>query len=474
MIEKSEVLQLAHSFDLRPETVEKDYVLGWMLYGININSELKDKWIFKGGTSLKKCFFETFRFSEDLDFTISDQNHFKKDFLLQEFHKIADTIYEEVGIEFKKDQFTFKIFEKENGRKTAQGKIHFNGPLRRKRDKYASIKLDLTNDEIIVLGTAQYRVHHPYSDAPTSGIMTTCYTFEEVIAEKIRALAQRARPRDLYDVIHFFRNRNIIPKPQLVYDVLEKKCRFKNIKTPTFQSIQQHEKLEELKHEWENMLAHQLPILPPIESFWGDLESFFGWLKGNTKEKHLDSVSKKDDEIIFNPGRVTGANAVDAILHKIQFAVGNRVCIKMRYKDELRTIEPISFRIAQTTGNRLFYGFHKEDNQIKSFAISKIQSVEVTNIPYVEREHPIEITASGKISMHLRSTNRDSFFGDLKSGITSNYRNSFLYSDYKHIYECSYCGKKFKRKTKNPTLRPHKDKYGYPCSGKRGYYLGYE
>ena len=49
MIEKNEVLKLANSLDLRPETVEKDYVLGWMLFGINTNPNLKDKWIFKRG-----------------------------------------------------------------------------------------------------------------------------------------------------------------------------------------------------------------------------------------------------------------------------------------------------------------------------------------------------------------------------------------------------------------------------------------
>ena len=402
MIEKNEVLKLAKLLNLRPETIEKDYVLGWMLFGINLNTKLKDKWIFKGGTSLKKCFFETFRFSEDLDFTISDSSHFTNDFLLHEFHKIADFIYEKAGIEFRKEQFKFKIFKKENGKKTAQGKIHFNGPLRR-REKYASIKLDLTDNELVVLNKVKKKVHHPYSDKPKGRISVTCYAFEEVIAEKVRALAERARPRDLYDVVHFFRNRNMIPKPQLVYDVLEKKCRFKNIEIPTFQLIEQHEKLEELRQEWENMLAHQLSLLPPLESFWKDLEPFFQWLIGNIKEKHLDLVSKEDDEKIFNPGRIKGAFSLNAHLHKIQFAAGNRVCIKMRYKDELRTVEPISFRIAQTTGNRLFYGFHREDSQTKSFIIDKIQSIEVTNIPYIEREHPVEITASGKISMPFRS-----------------------------------------------------------------------
>ncbi|MBT3834472.1 MAG: nucleotidyl transferase AbiEii/AbiGii toxin family protein [Gammaproteobacteria bacterium] len=128
------------------------------------------------------------------------------------------------GIEFFGDRFKFKVIEKEAGELSVQGKIHYNGPLRRTQG-VASIKLDLTSDEILVLQTHSQPVHHPYSDAPSEGISATCYAFEEVVAEKIRALAQRARPRDLYDVVHFYRTKDMIDNPNLVYSVLEKKCK---------------------------------------------------------------------------------------------------------------------------------------------------------------------------------------------------------------------------------------------------------
>ena len=396
MIAKNEVVKLAKSLNLRPETVEKDYVLSWMLFSVNSNQRLREKWIFKGGTSLKKCFFETFRFSEDLDFTLSDSSHFNKQFLLEEFHKTADLLYEETGIEFAKDKFTFKIIDKAGG-KTAQGKIHFNGPLRRRKGKYAAIKLDLTNDEILILDPKAKKIYHPYSDKPKTKMKAVCYAFEEVIAEKTRALAQRARPRDLYDIIHFFRNRNMISSPRLVYDVLRKKCAFKNIEVPTFQFMEKHEKIKELKNEWKNMLAHQLSFLPPLESFWKDLSPFFQWLTGTVQEKESKPLPKQPDESIFNPGRITGTNTANAVLYKIQFAAANRVCVKLLYANKSRIAEPLSFRTVQTTGTRLFYGMDREDNQVKVFHLEKIQSVEVTNAPYTEK-YPVEITASGKIS----------------------------------------------------------------------------
>lgn len=108
-----------------------------------------------------------------------------------------------------------------------------------------------------------------------------------MIAEKIRALGERARPRDLYDVIHFFRSREMIENPQLVYNVLTKKCGYKNITVPTYALIEGHKKIEELASQWHNMLAHQLPMLPPLESFWQALEPFFAWLEGMLQDHNL-------------------------------------------------------------------------------------------------------------------------------------------------------------------------------------------
>ncbi|MCG8554149.1 MAG: nucleotidyl transferase AbiEii/AbiGii toxin family protein [Proteobacteria bacterium] len=63
MIPKAAVLERARIQGLQATTVEKDYVLGWVLWAIT-EDEVLNRWVFKGGTCLKKCFFETYRFSE--------------------------------------------------------------------------------------------------------------------------------------------------------------------------------------------------------------------------------------------------------------------------------------------------------------------------------------------------------------------------------------------------------------------------
>lgn len=393
MIEKNEVLKMAAKLSLNPDTVEKDYIIGWMLFGINQHPDLSG-WAFKGGTCLKKCYFETFRFSEDLDFTLSKKSHLTKNFLSKIFMEITDLLSEEVGITFFKDRFKFKIIDKGDGRYSAQGKIHYNGPLQRKRG-VATIKLDLTTDEILVLESIKREVYHSYTDLPDKGMQINCYAFEEVVAEKIRALAQRARPRDLYDVVHFYRNREIIENPKLVYNVLQRKCSYKKIEVPTYQHIEKHEKLDELEPQWKYMLSHQLSHLPPMESFWSDLQPFFNWLQGQQIQDKLLTISNKDEEL-FHPGRIFDAYSINSVLQRIQFAASNRVCIKLGYHSKIRTVEPLSFRTAKR-GNRLFYGFERDAGHLKAYTLSKIQSVEITNMAYKEK-YPVEISYAGFLS----------------------------------------------------------------------------
>lgn len=53
-----------------PEAVlERDYCLAWFLATLS-GSPLKAILAFKGGTALKRCYFDDYRFSEDLDFTL--------------------------------------------------------------------------------------------------------------------------------------------------------------------------------------------------------------------------------------------------------------------------------------------------------------------------------------------------------------------------------------------------------------------
>jgi predicted nucleotidyltransferase component of viral defense system len=205
VIARQEVVDLAREFGLEPNVVEKDYVLGWLLAGIFNHAVLHSAWVFKGGTCLKKCYFETYRFSEDLDFTLTDAGHLNQEFLSATFAEITGWVYEQTGIEIPADTVRFEIYQNPRGHVSVEGRIGYRGPLQRRGDP-ARVKLDLTDDEVLVLEPVTREVHHPYSDRPPEGIQARCYSYEEVFAEKLRALTERERPRDLYDVIHLYRH----------------------------------------------------------------------------------------------------------------------------------------------------------------------------------------------------------------------------------------------------------------------------
>ena len=39
----------------------------------------------------------------------------------------------------------------------------------------------------------------------------------------------------------------------------------------------------------------------------------------------------------------------------------------------------------------------------------------------------------------------------------------------KYSFECTVCGKRFRRSTYDATLNPHKNKQGLPCPGRVGF-----
>jgi hypothetical protein len=143
MIDRREILDVARDLGLEARVVEKDYVLGWLLAGIHSQDRLRASWVFKGGTCLKKCYFETYRFSEDLDFTLTDEAHLDRAFLVGAFADVAAWVYEQTGIEIPADQLRFDVFENPRNRLSCEGRVYYRGPIAPSGGNLPRIKLDL-------------------------------------------------------------------------------------------------------------------------------------------------------------------------------------------------------------------------------------------------------------------------------------------------------------------------------------------
>ena len=105
---------------------------------------------------------------------------------------------EESGINFSEN---IEFQENDNG-----FEIAVYSRILRESGSPLKIKLDITQsgNEEILLPLSKRMIIHPYSDNLEAEMKV--YSLEEMVAEKVRSLFQRTRPRDLYDVWYLWNN----------------------------------------------------------------------------------------------------------------------------------------------------------------------------------------------------------------------------------------------------------------------------
>lgn len=482
MISHQEIKNLVAEWGLREDIIEKDYVIGWLLWGISAEPELNAGWAFKGGTSLKKCFIETWRFSEDLDFTVLPDGPDKPVTIEPLVKRVLDRVHEESGIDFSIQATVFKYADKY---KYTEGKIYYRGP--RNSSKAAGIKLDISALEKIVRPTILRTIHHPYNDILPEPIKARCYSFEEVFAEKLRAMGERGRPRDLYDVVLLFRRGDFQTGSKIIKSILEEKCLTKGVSIPTLESIQTAATKGELISEWENMLGHQLLALPPFDEFWEELPQIFNWLNGAAPPARLASIGRgRDEDSIWTPPPAIRQWGVGVPLESIRFAAVNHLCVELGYRKEngqytQPIIEPYSLRRTKD-GHLVLHAVKTQTGETRSYRVDRITNIKVTQKTF-QPKYEIEFSATG--SIHAQPSTRQTEilpYGHARTASVrkprrsalSQPKRSFNSSGPKYVFQCGLCMKKFTKSTNNATLRAHKNSFGTPCSGRHGYFVGYK
>ena len=282
MIQKAEILQAASSHKVNPVIIEKDYVLGWILAGIANNASLSESWVFKGGTCLKKCYFKEYRFSEDLDFTLTEGASIDPNFIQAQLLDVSQWLYNQSGIEAP--EIILNIFPDSNG-KTFRGKIGYIGPLEQ-RGSFTRIKLDLTQNEFIAKPPIKLEISHLYGDKEDFLYHIYTYSYEEIFAEKVRALLERARPRDLYDVINLFERKNDFGvDAAALKEIVQAKLAYRNLTVLTEKTCLAEIQIKDLVQEWENMLAHQIGHLDSVHVYLNKLPKILEWISQKPRLK---------------------------------------------------------------------------------------------------------------------------------------------------------------------------------------------
>jgi len=251
MISEIEIREHAREHGVPETTIEKDYALNWILKSLN---QQTDFMVLKGGTGLRKIYFENYRFSEDLDFTL--QRNIGLSELEELIRKAAVAAKKESGINF---QDNMKSEENING---FQIDIYFR--IFRRGGNPLRIKLDLTKpeNEKIVLPPVKRHIFHPYSDKCLAIVMV--YSIHEIMAEKLRSIFERTRARDLYDV--WFISKNI--DFEEIIEIFKDKCKFKML-IPETKEFQQRK--ENFQSAWKSSLKYQLKDLPEFDPVFSEV-----------------------------------------------------------------------------------------------------------------------------------------------------------------------------------------------------------
>lgn len=278
MILQNEIRAIAEKLKVPATTIDKDYVLGHFLNELFKQSWAKDNFLFKGGTCLKKCYFEEYRFSEDIDLTITNPNFV---LTVKQMESVCQIITQKIGIHFKIIKFEEVLFKD-----VLVGwdiDICFLGANHSKntkpvfgKDCHTKISFDVRLYENQLFPKTEKHLIHLFSDAHLVSVQIPCYSLHEVLAEKLRSLIQRNRgeARDYFD-LWYIKTHVADIDWELVKRTFIEKCHFKSIVFEGVEDFFKPERMKQVEITWEKRLNHQLPQKVDRTLVMNDLRVFF-------------------------------------------------------------------------------------------------------------------------------------------------------------------------------------------------------
>jgi predicted nucleotidyltransferase component of viral defense system len=181
VISRGLITQRANDEQLPAQTIERDYVLA------NVCADIGDlanaRLVFKGGTLLRLCYFDDYRYSADLDFSAIDG------LTTGDAGVVVGTAVDACRTRIEAPML--EVSATDGGTMW----ISYIGPL---GSKPRRIKLDISDDELVE-GHHRLPILARWSDLPEDGAIEG-YALDEVGAEKLRCIAERLQCRDLFDL----------------------------------------------------------------------------------------------------------------------------------------------------------------------------------------------------------------------------------------------------------------------------------
>jgi predicted nucleotidyltransferase component of viral defense system len=247
MLTKAQIQRIAQRNGIGMQVQERDYVqhlILWLLYSRS------QALIFKGGTALRLVYGGN-RYSEDLDFNgpvLSSAKGPEDVAILQSLWPEIIAGLEDFGVvaEIRNDWVSDVSYSFD---------VSFQGPLHNGRERSkGKVRVDV-NRRPEQVQTRRELVTSEYDDVRP--FVVTVLTLEHLMAEKIRALLVRGKPRDLYD-IWLLLHQGVEPDTALI----QRKLALYEMR---WDPEVLKEAVERVRADWERDLRPLLPQFVPYE-----------------------------------------------------------------------------------------------------------------------------------------------------------------------------------------------------------------
>jgi predicted nucleotidyltransferase component of viral defense system len=464
MIKAKEIDEKAKEFEIHTSDVQRDYVFGWLLFGIFTQSVLKDEIFLKGGNALRKGYFLNTRYSTDLDFGIPHD-------IDQEINKVCATVQERAGVVFVQNDI--RVEEKFTATdaplpdlKVYEVRVYFKDFYGNSKHMKLRVSMDVTRFDRVLLDTQHLPLIHPYSDAAEVACNIRCMMLEEIIATKLKCMMQRQHAPDLFDYSYSIQKLGgSLDRSEVMRALIQKTIFSRN--PFSLKGILLKTAFDYYRQEWAKSVicAKQffLSVEDAITAFIADLELLFADYSDNGYAQFA----------YFN------AEHRATIMH----AARTQTRLRMRYKGADRIVEPYSLKYMQRRDGderEYFFAYNRSGGNnpagMRTFVSDKVEAIENTQDTF-EPQYPIELSKSGEMpeDRYLFDPNKpekEPRTARAHKGHSSRTRQPRILGGLKYIFKCNACGKRFTRSSHDASLRAHKGKGGYQCYGTYGLYVG--
>ena len=245
MLNRHAITRRADDDGVDAAVVERDYVLSHIVAQLH-RLQISDggHLVFKGGTALRLVHIGNYRYSADLDFTLTGG-------AVEAAHiAIADVL------KAARDHAGLPMLELTEDDKPA---IAYIGPLGASKPRL--IKLDLSVTEVVENIEQSTILPGIWSDLPDA-ISFDVYSIEEIAAEKLRCIIQRVRCRDLYDLFRLVEDMSVDLTE--VLPLFQRKSEVKGIDPASF-GDRFEDRLDRYEARWETEMTEHFPKPPKFD-----------------------------------------------------------------------------------------------------------------------------------------------------------------------------------------------------------------